>query len=205
MIPKVCVLDYGSGNVASVKNAFQRLRIQTVVSNEIRDIHEASHLVLPGVGAFKASMDKINAKLPLVDIYAEISKGKPFLGICVGMQAMAEIGNEFGSHLGLNLFPGTEVVELPTNIPKPHVGWNSIQVQNCHPILNNIDDGADFYFVHSYYVSKTKDADIVSVCDYGVTFPAIVARNNLVGVQFHPEKSQNNGDQLLKNFVGMIK
>lgn len=205
MIPKVCILDYGSGNVASVRNSFQRLKIHAVVSNEVKDIFEASHLVLPGVGAFKTSMEKINAKLPLPEIFTQISKGKPFLGICVGMQAMAEIGNEFGAHPGLNLFPGAEVVELPTDLPKPHVGWNSIQVQNSHPILNEIDNDADFYFVHSYFVSKTKDSNIVAVCDYGIKFPAIVAKDNLIGVQFHPEKSQNNGDQLLKNFIEMIK
>jgi glutamine amidotransferase len=203
--PKVCILDYGSGNVASVRNSFERLQIQTLVSNEVKDILDASHLVLPGVGAFKASMEKIHRELPLAEIYTQISQGKPFLGICVGMQAMAEKGNEFGVHFGLDLIPGSEVVELPAEVSKPHVGWNSIKIKQSHPILNEITDGADFYFVHSYYVSKIHESNLVAVCDYGVDFPAILARDNLIGVQFHPEKSQNNGDQLLKNFVELLK
>ena len=204
MIRKVCILDYGSGNVASVRNSFQRLQIETLVSNEVKDILDASHLVLPGVGAFKTSMDKIQAKLPLAEIYSQIALGKPFLGICVGMQALAEKGFEFGIHPGLGLIQGSEVIELPAEVPKPHVGWNSIDIHKYHPVLNDIDDGADFYFVHSYFVSTTDDSNIVANCDYGIKFPAVLARDNLIGVQFHPEKSQNNGDKLLKNFVELI-
>lgn len=205
MIRKVCILDYGSGNVASVRNSFQRLDIETVVSNEPTDILHSSHLVLPGVGAFKASMDKINAKLPLKEIYSQISLGKPFLGICVGTQALAETGFEFGSYPGLGLFPGSEVIELPVDVPRPHVGWNSIEVLVNHPILSGIENGADFYFVHSYFISKIEESNFIAQCDYGIKFPAIVAKDNLIGVQFHPEKSQNNGDRVLKNFVELIK
>jgi glutamine amidotransferase len=205
MTIKVCILDYGSGNVASVRNSFQRLRIQTVVSNEVKNIFDASHLVMPGVGAFKASMDKIQSRLPLAEIYGQISLGKPFLGICVGMQALAEKGYEFGIYPGLNLIPGTEVIELPVDVPKPHVGWNSIEMQNYHPIMKDIDDNSDFYFVHSYFLSKVESANVIAVCNYGIKFPAVIARDNLIGVQFHPEKSQNNGDKLLKNFVELIK
>lgn len=205
MIVKVCILDYGSGNVASVRNSFERLQIQTLVSNEVNDILDASHLVLPGVGAFKTSMDKIQSKLPLVEIYEQISLGKPFLGICVGMQVLAENGYEFERHPGLGLIQGTEVIELPAEVPKPHVGWNSIDIQKYHPILKDVDDGSDFYFVHSYFVSKIDDSNVISFCDYGVKFPAVVVKDNLIGVQFHPEKSQNNGDKLLKNFVELVK
>lgn len=201
---KICILDYGSGNVASVKNSFDRLGIESFISNEVLDVIRASHLVLPGVGAFKASMEKIKNKLPIDVLKAEVLQGKPLLGICVGMQVFAESGFEFEIHPGLNFIPGSEVIDLPTNFPKPHVGWNSIKIQNNHPILNGIDDNADFYFVHSYVISKTRDSNIIAVCDYGIEFPAIVAKDNLVGVQFHPEKSQSNGDQLLKNFIEMI-
>ena len=202
---KVCILDYGSGNVASVRNSFQRLKIETLVSNEVKDILDASHLVLPGVGAFKSSMEKIQTKLPLSLIYSQISLGKPFLGICVGMQALAEKGFEFGAYLGLGLFPGSEVIQLPMDVPTPHVGWNSIEIKRKHPILNNIESGSDFYFVHSYFVSKIDNVNEIALCDYGVKFPAVLAKDNLIGVQFHPEKSQNNGDKLLKNFVELIK
>jgi len=202
---KICILDYGSGNVASVRNSFDRLGVKNIVSNEVFDIVGASHLILPGVGAFRASMEKIERLLPLDEIRVQISKGKPFLGICVGMQVFAESGFEFGIHPGLNLIPGSEIIELPTTVPKPHVGWNSIEIKKTHAILNNIDDGADFYFVHSYYVSNIEDSSIIATCDYGVNFPATLVSENLIGVQFHPEKSQKNGDRLLRNFIELIK
>jgi len=201
---KICILDYGSGNVASVRNSFDRLGLESFISNEVSDIVRASHLVLPGVGAFKASMEKIENRLPLDVIRAQISLGKPLLGICVGMQVFAESGFEFEIYPGLNLIPSSEVIELPATVPKPHVGWDSIEIQKNHPILNNIDNGADFYFVHSYFVSKIDDSSLIANCDYGVKFPAVLARDNLIGVQFHPEKSQNNGDKLLRNFVELI-
>jgi glutamine amidotransferase len=201
---KICILDYGSGNVASVRNSFDRLGLESFISNEALDVMRASHLVLPGVGAFKASMEKIENELPLELIKAQILLGKPLLGICVGMQVFAESGFEFGIHHGLNLIPGSEVIELPADVSKPHVGWDSIEIQNNHPILNNIDDGADFYFVHSYIVTKIDNSSLIASCDYGVKFPAVLAKDNLIGVQFHPEKSQNNGDRLLRNFVELI-
>jgi glutamine amidotransferase len=201
----VCILDYGSGNVASVKNAFDRLGLENCVSSDVKDIAEASHLVLPGVGAFKASMEKIEANLPIELIRNEISAGKPLLGICVGMQVFAESGFEFEIHPGLNLIPGSEVIELPLEISKPHVGWNSIKFESHHPILNHVDDGADFYFVHSYFVSKIDESNLIASCNYGVKFPAVIAKNNMVGVQFHPEKSQSNGDKLLQNFAELMQ
>ena len=201
---KICILDYGSGNVASVRNSFDRLGLESFISNEALDVTRASHLVLPGVGAFKASMEKIENELPLDLIKAQILLGKPLLGICVGMQVFAESGFEFEIHPGLNLIPGSEVIELPADVSKPHVGWDSIEIQNYHPILNNIDDGADFYFVHSYVVTKIDNSSLIASCDYGVKFPAVLAKDNLIGVQFHPEKSQSNGDRLLRNFVELI-
>lgn len=204
MIRKVCILDYGSGNVTSVKNSFDRLEVNALISNEISDIQNASHLVLPGVGAFRASMEKIKRHLPLEEISQQISFGKPLLGICVGMQVFAENGFEFGIYPGMALISGTEVIELPETVLKPHVGWNSIDIVNNHPILKNIENGADFYFVHSYFISKINHVNLVATCNYGVTFPAVVAKDNVIGVQFHPEKSQNNGDVLLQNFVGLI-
>jgi glutamine amidotransferase len=204
LIQKICILDYGSGNVTSVKNSFDRLDFESFISNEVIDIARASHLVLPGVGAFKASMEKIVNKLPIEVINAQIKSGKPLLGICVGMQVFAESGFEFETHPGLNLIPGTEVIELPEKVSRPHVGWDSLNIQKVHPILSNIDDGADFYFVHSYFVSKLSSSNLVASCDYGLDFPAILAKDNLIGVQFHPEKSQHNGDKLLRNYVERI-
>ena len=197
-------MDYGSGNVASVRNSFDRLGVDSLISNEVPDILRASHLVLPGVGAFKASMEKILKNLPVEVIREQLQFGKPLLGICVGMQVFAESGFEFEIHSGLNLISGSEVIELPVTVPKPHVGWDSVEIHNNHPILNNIENGADFYFVHSYFVSGIEDSSLVASCDYGVKFPAVLACDNLIGVQFHPEKSQSNGDKLLRNFVELI-
>ena len=201
---RVCILDYGSGNVASVKNAFDRLEVQNKVSNEIFDLSEATHLVLPGVGAFATSMEKILGTLPIDFMINQIEKGKPFLGICVGMQVLAQEGFEYGVHKGLGLILNSKVIELPQNVAKPHVGWNSITIQKHHDILNGISNDSDFYFVHSYFVTKIDDSNLIASCDYGVKFPAVFAKDNLIGVQFHPEKSQNNGDKLLRNFVELI-
>ena len=201
MLTNICILDYGSGNVGSVKNAFERIGINAVVSNNASDVKNASHLVLPGVGAFKASMEKIESKLPVDLVLQQLSSGKPFLGICVGMQVLSGQGFEFEAHKGLGVFTGSEVIELPAEVSKPHVGWNSLQLINSHPILDNIDEGSDFYFVHSYYVSKLDPSSVIAVCDYGVKFPAVTALENVVGVQFHPEKSQSNGERLLRNFT----
>ena len=201
---KVCILDYGSGNVGSVKNSFDRLEIECLISNDITDIRNASHLVLPGVGAFKSSMEKIEKHLPLEELRAQISLNKPLLGICVGMQVFAENGFEFESYPGLNVLNHTEVIELPASVPKPHVGWNSVEIQRKHAIFNDIEDGADFYFVHSYFLSNVEDINIIATSEYGLNFPAVIVKNNVIGVQFHPEKSQNNGDILLRNFVEII-
>jgi glutamine amidotransferase len=200
---KICILDYGSGNAGSVLNAFTRLGFDASISNEVEDISKASHLVMPGVGAFKASLDKIQKLVPVEYIRHQIEKGKPFLGICVGMQVLAETGFEFEKASGLNFFNGSEVVELPESVIRPHVGWNNITINMEHQILSGIGDDADFYFVHSFYMTNLEDNSIIATCDYGLKFPAVVAKDNLVGVQFHPEKSQKFGDKLIRNFVGL--
>ena len=201
MKPKVCILDYGSGNVTSVKNSLDRLDIESLISSSNADIVDASHLILPGVGAFKASMEKINQNLPISLLKTQIAEGKPLLGICVGMQVFAENGFEFEVSPGLGLIQGSEVIEIGNQVSKPHVGWNSINIQNDHFILRDIEDGSDFYFVHSYHISRIEKTNLIASCDYGVKFPAVIAKDNLIGVQFHPEKSQQNGDKLLRNFV----
>jgi glutamine amidotransferase len=194
-------LDYGSGNVASVKNALDRLRVDNIISNNPLEIEKATHLILPGVGAFSAAMDKIETLLPIEQLRKQIAIGKPFLGICVGMQVLAETGFEFGERSGLNLIPGSKVVELPKNISAPHVGWNSIKILQSHALVRGLENDADFYFVHSFQISQIPTEHIIATCDYGLEFPAIVMNDNLIGVQFHPEKSQRNGDLILRNYV----
>ena len=194
-------MDYGSGNVASVKNALDRLRVDNIISNNPLEIEKATHLILPGVGAFSAAMDKIETLLPIEQLRKQIAIGKPFLGICVGMQVLAETGFEFGERSGLNLIPGSKVVELPKNISAPHVGWNSIKILQSHALVRGLENDADFYFVHSFQISQIPTEHIIATCDYGLEFPAIVMNDNLIGVQFHPEKSQRNGDLILRNYV----
>ena len=198
----VCILDYGSGNVRSVYNVFRNLGHQVVISNSKKTIREASHLVLPGVGSFRSAMSKINERLPIEILEREVlNNGKPFLGICVGMQVLAEVGNEFEQCNGLGWISGS-VQKLNTNgLSLPHVGWNDISIVCDHPIFHNLKDHRDLYFVHSYCFVPTFGADVLANTDYGDKFVSIVCKENVLGFQFHPEKSQRAGQLLLNNFV----
>jgi glutamine amidotransferase len=200
MSRKVCILDYGSGNVTSVYNALKRLSIACLISNDPKDIISASHLILPGVGAFRGAMDKIHARLPVETLVSQVVDGKPVLGICVGMQVFAEFGHEFEFTSGLNLINGAHVIKMPERAVLPHIGWNDISIKISHPIFDHIDTGTDFYFVHSYIMSEISNEIIAATSDYEGRFPAVVIQQNLIGVQFHPEKSQRGGERLFENF-----
>jgi len=197
----VCILDYGSGNVKSVLNSLLRLGYTAKISNNPSNIRNASHLVLPGVGSFEISMKKIKVKLPLELLFREIQLGKPLLGICVGMQVLATNGTEYGNWEGLNLIENSLVDEIKTDLSKPHIGWNNIKLKSKHQILHNIPDNSDFYFLHSYAFTSINSNSVIATCDYGSEFPAVIANKNIVGTQFHPEKSQQKGLQVLKNFM----
>jgi glutamine amidotransferase len=200
----VCILDYGSGNVHSVLRAFQRLEIQTTVSNEAKEIKNASHLVLPGVGSFPNAIEKISTTLGTTKIISQLESGKPFLGICVGMQVLASTGFEFVETIGLNFFRDSQIKKIETSLSLPHVGWNSIIHEEIHPLLSKIPNGADFYFLHSFAFSNKLSRDhILADTIYGQKFPSVVGRNNVFGVQFHPEKSQLYGELLMKNFTNI--
>jgi len=196
-----CILDYGSGNVKSVLNSLLRLGYTAEISNNPSDIRNASHLVLPGVGSFEKSMKKIKATLPLELLFREVQLGKPLLGICVGMQVFATNGTEYGNWEGLNLMDNSLVDEIKTDFSKPHIGWNNIKLKINHQILHNIPENSDFYFLHSYAFTSVDSNSVIATCEYGSEFPAVIARNSIVGTQFHPEKSQQKGLQVLKNFM----
>ena len=201
----VCILNYGSGNVKSVFNMLNFLGYNTKISNDADKIRNSTHLILPGVGAFGASMEKIMNKIPYDVLENEVvQKGKPFLGICVGMQVLADKGMEFGDHDGFGWIPGiVNKIEIK-DLPLPHVGWNDIIIKKVTPLFNNINDYKDFYFVHSY-VFEVKNKDyIVAQTEYGITFNSIVRKDNIYGIQFHPEKSQKAGQLLLKNFMNIV-
>jgi len=197
---KVCILDYGSGNVASVYNLIKRLGYDINVSNKPTDIKKSSHLILPGVGAFGASIEKIKSNISIDLLHDEVQvKKKPFLGICVGMQVLAEKGLEFGEHDGLGWIEG--VVEKLSAKVLPHVGWNNIEIKKNSSIFKNIKNASDFYFVNSYAL-KVKDSNfIIAETTYENKFCSAVQKENIFGVQFHPEKSQKMGQLIIDNFL----
>jgi len=200
---KVCILDYGSGNVKSVYNMVRYLGYNVNISNEKSAIRSASHIILPGVGSFGAAMEKIKSKIPLPVLESEIiNTKKPLLGICVGMQVLAENGHEHGDHKGLGWITGS-VEKLEVNeLPLPHIGWNDVILKKDSILFNDLGDINDFYFVHSYSL-KTKQANVLSETNYEINFCSSVQKENIYGVQFHPEKSQRAGQKLIQNFLNV--
>ena len=197
---KVCVLDYGSGNVASVYNLINRLGYDIKISNKPEDIKKSSHLILPGVGAFGASVEKIKSNISIELLKDEVKvKKKPFLGICVGMQVLAEKGLEFGTHEGLGWIEGT--VEKINAKVLPHVGWNSVDMKKKSPIFTNIKNASDFYFVNSYAFRVKDNNFIIAETTYENKFCSAIQKENIFGVQFHPEKSQKVGQDIIDNFL----
>jgi len=201
-IEKVCILDYGSGNVGSIFNLLKYLEINSVVSNKKKDIQNSSHLILPGVGSFESAMKKITQNLPIEYIENEVvSKGKPFLGICIGMQVLAEYGLEFGKNNGLGWIKGS-VIEIESgNQPLPHIGWNNVDFIQKPKLVSGLDKVNDFYFVNSYCFKLEENNNLIGETTYHEKFASIIGKDNILGVQFHPEKSQAAGQKLITNFL----
>ena len=204
----IVIIDYGMGNLCSIGKALTKIGVEFKISNKIEDLESASHLILPGVGFFKEGMKNLN-ELGLIPILEKevILKHKPLLGICLGMQLLFKQSQEGGCVKGLNFIDGTiKKFSFDNNTYKiPHIGWNSIFGANMDQIsiLNNIKENIDFYFVHSYHVvfdSLNKNVKF-AYTHHGNNFIAVVQKNNLFGTQFHPEKSQKKGLQILQNFV----
>lgn len=200
----VCILDYGSGNVKSVFNLFLAIATRVVISNETAEIQRATHIVLPGVGAFSTAMRKIRERLPREDLeQAILSDKKPFLGICVGMQVLATRGTEFGESAGLGWIGGSVEKVDSRQFPLPHIGWNNISCKRDSPLLAGLGDDPDFYFVHSYAFRVENEQHMLAATSYGEEFCSVVQQENIYGVQFHPEKSQRTGIKLAKNFLSL--
>ena len=201
----IMIIDSGLGNTRSVANAFLSLGYLSVqVSARAADLKEASHIILPGVGAFGEGMSLL-AKRNLIDPLREevLGRKKPFLGICLGMQLLASQGSEMGMYRGLDWIEGS-VDRLPVDTAQyrlPHVGWNDVRAKASSRLLDGNPSVLQFYFVHSYHFIPRDPAVIAGTCDYGINFAAAVERENICGVQFHPEKSQRDGLQLLSHFV----
>jgi len=198
----ILIIDYGMGNLRSVEKAFAYLGHKAVVSDDPSFLKEADGAVLPGVGAFGDAMRELDTRgfIPLVR--GMVEEGKPFLGICLGYQLLFESSQEDPGVIGLALLEG-EVIRFPDEVKIPHMGWNDAMIRKSHPILNGVDDGSFFYFIHSYYVSLKDENDALTMTDYGLDFASGVARDNLVAFQFHPEKSSKTGLRILDNFAGM--
>ena len=212
MTRAVALIDYGSGNLRSAEKALARAASEhssgheIVVTADPEAVRDAERIVLPGVGAFADCMRGLSALPGMVDVLNDvvIRQGRPFLGICVGMQLMARVGREFGDWPGLDWMDG-EVVRLEPADPAlkiPHMGWNELRITCPHPLFAGIPERAHTYFVHSYEFRPRNPAHILATTDYGGSVVAAAGRDNLVGTQFHPEKSQGAGLRLLANFLG---
>lgn len=200
----IAVIDYGAGNIFSVKNALDYLGMESVLTDKKEDIESADALILPGVGAFPSAMDMLN-KSGLVDTIKSEAKKKPFLGICLGMQLIFEKGYEFEECDGLGLIPGSVKKMEEENLIIPHMGWNKLEVLNECPLLAGLDENSFVYFVHSYK-AECDDKNIAAYSNYGGRVPALVYDGGTVyGAQFHPEKSGETGLKILKNFGGLIR
>ncbi len=199
----IAIIDYDSGNVRSVENAFKLIGVKTKVCRNWSDLNKASHIVLPGVGAFANGMNQLKS-LGLIDSLEKLvlQKGVPFLGICVGHQMLANYGYEFEKTEGMGWIDGKveKVDKRNSGIRLPHVGWNDVSVTQSTPLFFDMPIDPCFYFVHSYHFIPDNNARVTSVCQYGSKVTASVQKDNIFGVQFHPEKSQSAGLLLLKNF-----
>lgn len=196
---KTLVVDYGMGNLRSVSKALERVGFDVVISPDPDEVRSAEALVLPGVGAFKDAMENLKRLGLLKEILRHIEKGKPYLGICLGLQLLFERSYEFGKAEGFGVLEG-DVVLLPKTVKVPHIGWNQLWKKRSSDLLEHIEDGEYFYFVHSYHVVPKRQEVILTTTDYGVDFVSSVEYENIFAVQFHPEKSQKAGLRLLQNF-----
>ncbi len=200
-MPQVAIIDYGVGNLRSVEKAFAATGCAAVVSDDERVLRAAERLVLPGVGAFRACMSGLHERGFDELVRERVAAGTPLLGVCVGMQMLFAASEEFGETEGLKLLDG-RVRRFDTDLRVPQVGWNNVsQRRPEHPLFAGLDDGAFFYFVHSYYCDATERDAVLGETEYGVSYASIVGRGHVYGVQFHPEKSQAAGLRLLHNFA----
>lgn len=200
----IAIVDYGMGNLGSVENALDFLGIESIITSDKETILNSDGIILPGVGAFPDAIDNIKeAGLDKV-LKEAVNKGKPLLGICLGMQLLFEESDEVKLSKGLGFLKG-RIEKLNIELKVPHMGWNSLNMEKESPILNGIKKGSHVYFVHSYYAVTGEEGILNAYADYGVKVPGVVSKGNVYGIQFHPEKSGEIGLKMLKNFGEMIK
>lgn len=197
------IIDYGMGNLASVERAFEKLGVDVKISSKTEELRNAKSLILPGVGAFRDAIKLLDESGLSAVIKEEVAKGKYLIGICLGMQLLYEKGYEYGEYDGLGLIKG-DIEYLDVNLKVPHMGWNNLKFNKQDPILKYIKEDEYVYFVHSYY-AVSDNQELVAYSDYEKMVPAIVRKNNVYGIQFHPEKSGETGQNILKAYKEIIE
>ncbi len=202
----IAIIDYGVGNLRSVEKAFEYLGFEATVTDEAAVLQSASHIVLPGVGAIADAMERLTERNLVGEIIGQARSGKPFLGICLGMQLLLEASCENGQHACLGLIPGEVRPFEPEDksLKIPHMGWNSISF-GASPLFEGIEQPAYMYFVHSYHAADVAEENALATCEYGYRFVCGIKKGNIYGLQFHPEKSGDVGLEILKNFGGLQK
>ena len=196
----IAIIDYGAGNLRSVVNALSRLGHQAKVTTSPSQVLKAQAVILPGVGAAADTMANLRQQGMDEPIRQVVAEGKPFLGVCIGMQVLLSGTEEGGNHQCLGVIPGM-VRKFAPGLKVPHMGWNQLKQKRAHPVFEGIDDGAYFYFVHSYYVEPDDKEMVAGETEYGIPFCSVAAKDNLIATQFHPEKSGEVGLKVYDNFI----
>jgi glutamine amidotransferase len=203
-IIETVIVDYGMGNLRSVEKALENVGGRPLISGNPDKVRHADRLILPGVGAFGDAMRNLKQKGLDAAVCEAVEEGTPLLGLCLGLQLLFTRSEEFGSHEGLDLIPGSVLKINEPGLRVPHVGWNQIEGTRSNPLLDDVAEGSYFYFVHSFYVLPDNPEDVLRWTSYGLRFCSIACRNKVWGAQFHPEKSQETGKQLLRNFLTIL-
>jgi glutamine amidotransferase len=200
----IAIIDYGMGNLRSVEKGFLKVGVDVRVVTEPRAVDNAAAVVLPGVGAFRDCMKNLAGMSLTEPVVRSIEKGKPYLGICLGLQVLFSESEEFGTYKGLDIIKG-KVRKFRTDLKVPHMGWNNVRLLRRPPVFEGIKDESFFYFVHSFYVDPEDPDFIAATTDYDITFTSMIWKDNIFATQFHPEKSQETGLMILKNFGDFVK
>ena len=200
----IAIVDYGMGNLRSVEKGFLKIGVDARVVSDSKAVDDARAIVLPGVGAFRDCMRNLKEMSLAESVVRSIQKGKPYLGICLGLQVLFTESEEFGVHNGFDILKG-KVVRFRSKLKIPHMGWNNVKILKRPPIFDGIPDGAFFYFVHSFYVVPDDVSTIATTTEYGINFTSMVWKENIFATQFHPEKSQEFGLKILKNFGDFVR
>ncbi len=200
----ITVVDYGMGNLRSVVKAVEKFTDNVALSDDPASIEKSDALIMPGDGAFGMAMENLNSRGWIEPIHEFIARGGHFFGICLGFQLLFSTSEEFGSHRGLDIVPGAVVRFSDEDLKVPHMGWNTVGIQQKSPVMSGIPSGSYFYFIHSYYPEVVDRSWVIGEVEYGINFPCIVGKGNIIATQFHPEKSHTVGLKIIENFVRTV-